>query len=269
MNPHDIYLSREDLMTEEERVDFTARPGDYRLPLFPRNFNMMRLTELPNPEAMEREAFERRRPALGLRPADLDSIQAHIVNPSCVDAQRRRLFSMLKNAMLRALIPTSGAASVPELLDLLREDLKSGPAAIPDWYTFSTVTMGPRKIRYDYCSNRGCMKTEDLTTKFMLCGACQVCIYCGPECQKQDWKARHKQVCKEAKAQRDQAADVGKMMQRLSDVSLVGGAKGPDIDMGSILRGLLPPNIEKKVEKRREHLEKEKERDRPGETFGW
>ena len=269
MNPHDVYLSREDLMTEEERVDFTSVPADYNLPLFPRNFDMMRMTELPAPEALEREAFERRRPALGLRPADLDSIQSHMSNPSYAEPQRRRLFSMLKNSMLRALIPTSGAATVPELLDLLREDLKSGPAAIPEWYTFSTVTMGPRKIGYDFCSTRGCMKTEGLETKFMLCGACSVCVYCGVECQKEDWKARHKQVCKEAKAQREQAAKVGQMMQRLSDVSLVGGARGDAMDIGSIMRGLLPEKVEKKVAKRREHLEKEKDRDRPGETFGW
>jgi len=36
------------------------------------------------------------------------------------------------------------------------------------------------------------LRTEDLKA----CGACKAVFYCGLECQKADWKARHRPLCK-------------------------------------------------------------------------
>ena len=195
MNPDEIYNTREDLMTPSEIEEFHLNPKDVDIDIAPPFYRRL-LLDIPLPDAESRVRFERRLPALGLSSSDIDSILPHVAHPLYRDVQRRIFFRMLRSKMLRALIPVSGAATLEDLVVFLRKDLESGPAKVPDWYTFSTVTMGPRKIGYDSCCNRDCFATEDLTTKFMLCGGCQVCLYCGVDCQKADWKIRHKKVCK-------------------------------------------------------------------------
>ena len=55
--------------------------------------------------------------------------------------------------------------------------------------------MGPRKIGYDPCERRGCLRTETCEgKKFSKCGGCRVPFYCGRDCQAADWAARHKKV---------------------------------------------------------------------------
>ncbi|OBZ76530.1 hypothetical protein A0H81_03534 [Grifola frondosa] len=38
------------------------------------------------------------------------------------------------------------------------------------------------------CSRADCGKLEDKVAEFKRCGGCKEVVYCGPECQKQDWK---------------------------------------------------------------------------------
>jgi hypothetical protein len=47
-----------------------------------------------------------------------------------------------------------------------------------------------------------CCKPEDGATKLLKCSACGCVSYCSSACQKSDWKAGHKQVCKELAASR-------------------------------------------------------------------
>jgi hypothetical protein len=47
-------------------------------------------------------------------------------------------------------------------------------------------------------SNTKCCFIDcDKTERLKLCRSCMVISYCSPECQKRDWKSRHKQQCKE------------------------------------------------------------------------
>mmetsp|Transcript_18182 Transcript_18182/g.45913 ORF Transcript_18182/g.45913 Transcript_18182/m.45913 type:complete len:136 (-) Transcript_18182:609-1016(-) len=88
--------------------------------------------------------------------------------------------------------------------------------------------MVPRKIGYDACDTRGCLRTENFNSPqaFQRCGQCRVVVYCGPECQKADWKARHKHVCKKVKEKRELMKKAGRMLQNLSDFSLSGQEVG-------------------------------------------
>ncbi|KAI3318145.1 hypothetical protein HD806DRAFT_512628 [Xylariaceae sp. AK1471] len=47
------------------------------------------------------------------------------------------------------------------------------------------------------CSNQDCPKTGMLPRdQLKTCAACSAPFYCGRDCQKQDWRARHKPLCK-------------------------------------------------------------------------
>ena len=194
-------------------------------------------------------------------------------------------------------------------------------------YSFSTTTMGPRKIGYDSCEHRGCLRTETVGQKFSKCSSCRVPFYCSRDCQAADWKARHKkvqfevygavkrsgllshtleanckllflsltlprvhfflpfsvpllllrvQVCKAIAQDRERMSRVGKMMQKLSDVSLA-GSDGQDGDIGdgggafaSLLQAMqqggglggLQPDAADAVARRRAHLKAEKKREK-------
>lgn len=49
------------------------------------------------------------------------------------------------------------------------------------------------KLASSRCSHCGC---PEGTSKHKVCSACKKRYYCSVECQKQDWKAKHKQECK-------------------------------------------------------------------------
>ncbi|KAF6261463.1 hypothetical protein COO60DRAFT_1636758 [Scenedesmus sp. NREL 46B-D3] len=51
-----------------------------------------------------------------------------------------------------------------------------------------------------------CCKPEDAATKLLKCSACGCVSYCCSACQKSDWKAGHKQVCKDLAASRAKLA---------------------------------------------------------------
>ncbi|GBE79251.1 hypothetical protein SCP_0204480 [Sparassis crispa] len=48
------------------------------------------------------------------------------------------------------------------------------------------------------CSRPDCGRLEERVAEFKRCGGCKEAVYCGPECQKEDWKV-HKAKCQEAK----------------------------------------------------------------------
>ena len=122
--------------------------------------------------------------------------------------------------------------------------------------------MGPRKIGYDRCAARGCLKTETVESRFPKCTQCMQAHYCSRECQKSDWKARHKKICKTASEGREQMAKVGKMLQFISDASFAGADTGADMSalMSSMHSGQGP--IAEAVKARRKELKDEKNRGR-------
>lgn len=238
MNAEDLYM-REDLMTPEELEEFHFDPSSAEIqtlsPLLRQwilfgnagdedddEFGMLR----PAPEAATRRAFERRPPALGATPALLAELQSHyeLLPP----VQQRMLYRHVRSTMLRQLMSCDGATNINDLVNILQEEMKSGtPSPVPEWYKYSTVTMGPRKIGYDGCSNRDCHRTESHDQpKFANCSKCKVSVYCSRECQVIDWRARHKKVCKKAAEEREKIERVGKMMQGLSDLSMTGQGTG-------------------------------------------
>jgi hypothetical protein len=260
MNIEDLYDDREGLMTADELEDYHHEPSTETIPTYTpamRDWLIRSLVlECPSPEAATRREFERRPPALGASKELLVESRMHakLLPP----VQQRRLFSGLRSKLLRHLIPCSGASTTDQLLDILQAELDSGvPAPIPGWYKFSTVTMGPRKIGYDACSNRGCFQTETLEVSFSRCARCKLPQYCSRECQTGDWKARHKHLCKEAMKQREQMKGVGKMMQAISDMSLTGQL---DSGTGGITAALQDHKTNAAVKERRKQLRAEKKR---------
>jgi hypothetical protein len=253
-----------DLMTPEELEDWHHEPSDdvvSTLPPFWRSMFIMSTGR--SPEAEYRKDFEARPPALGLTGAQINELEAHGNHPQLLPTQRRSLFGNVQSTMLRHLIPASGCATLADLCHALREELQGGtPAPVPDWYVYSTKTMGPRKIGYDACEHRGCLNTETVGAKFSKCSKCRMACYCSRECQGSDWKARHRKVCQAAAKQRDMMARVGEKMQFLSDASLSGGGGGGFADLLARLQaGQGPdPATAAAVAARRAHLKAEKKR---------
>jgi len=85
----------------------------------------------------------------------------------------------MRSQMLRFLISFDGISTIDGLLQNLRNEMEANePAAIPSWYKFRKVTMDPRKIGYDGCSNWGCDKIETLERKSPSCSICEMSNYC-------------------------------------------------------------------------------------------
>eukprot|EP00009_Paramoeba_aestuarina_P008371 CAMPEP_0201509450 /NCGR_PEP_ID=MMETSP0161_2-20130828/2502_1 /ASSEMBLY_ACC=CAM_ASM_000251 /TAXON_ID=180227 /ORGANISM="Neoparamoeba aestuarina, Strain SoJaBio B1-5/56/2" /LENGTH=272 /DNA_ID=CAMNT_0047904401 /DNA_START=45 /DNA_END=863 /DNA_ORIENTATION=- len=255
----DPLCGREDLMTPEELEEWTFEPSGSQIDTIPdscRSF-FFDLDGRPPPEAATRRAFERRPPALGITDDVLKGLREHYAILSSSPVQQRQLSKLVRSTMLRQLISCDGVdrCDLEGHLQILEKERASGvPAPVPEWYKYSTVTMGPRKIGYDECSAPGCPRTEKYgSPKFAFCGGCKVAKYCGKDCQLADWKARHKKVCKECAAQKEQIKMVGKAMQRLSDMSLTGN----DGDIGCMFQNA-PSNPD--VRNRRRELRKEKKR---------
>ena len=47
-----------------------------------------------------------------------------------------------------------------------------------------------------YCAEEACGAKIDINTAAGLCAGCNLVYYCNQDCQKKDWKAGHKLVCK-------------------------------------------------------------------------
>lgn len=159
--------------------------------------------------------------------------------------------------VLKQLIPCSGCSTSEQIIDVLRNEISSGvPASVPGWYKFSTVTIGPRKIGFYYCGNRGCYRTEDCAAPFLACSQCRMAVYCSTECQRADWSARHKKVCKEAAVQKEANKNFGKGFQMLSDMSITGQTTAGM----SLVETIRAAKSNPAVAQRREELNKEKKR---------
>ena len=197
MNADDLYFDHEELMTPEELEDYHREPNSSFMPDLPRAFgSWLRDSMLPAPEAAYRAKFEKRSPALGLSYAMLDEVSTYEKNPAFLPVQRRNLFSLLRCQMLRHLIPCSGCATIDDLLAILHNEISTGiPAAVPKWYKYSTVTMGPRRIGYEYCSKRGCLQTEALEHQFQKCSQCSIPFYCSRECQVRYFNQNYIKIC--------------------------------------------------------------------------
>ena len=85
------------------------------------------------------------------------------------------LIGSIRNKMLRQLIPCSGAQTLDDHLKTLEDEMIRGtPSPVPDWYEFSTVQLGPRRIGYYECENRGCYNTETVDRSFSRCVKCKL-----------------------------------------------------------------------------------------------
>jgi len=267
MNAEDLYCMREDLMTPEELEEHHHDPSFDEIPTYTDALQRWILHGCedddddfairPAPEAATRRDFERRPSAIGATPQLLVELKGHHVLLSPV--QQRMLYRHLRSTMLRQLISCDGAATMDDLVIILREEMDSGTSPVPEWYKYSTVTMGPRKIGYDGCTNRGCNRTEAHDQpRFSSCSKCKVAIYCSRECQAADWKARHKKVCKEAAKEREQITRMGKMMQGISDLSMTG--QDATDSFGNLRTNYREVRRDPAVRERRQRLKAEKKR---------
>ena len=228
--------------------------SDFLTPLF-----MKDMWKVPTPEAQYRADFESRKPALGWTEENLKELIER--NETIRPVEQRLLFRQVRSAMLRCLISASECADLGALVDVLRTELELGvPAAVPEWYVFSAVTMGRRRIGYQSCANRGCLKTEMLSSRnFRKCEQCETVYYCSCECHKADWKARHKHLCKSKASFKKTEDSVAKMFGLLSDASMAGDFPVGHDGLGSMLRASASSTA---VAEYRSALEEEKHRGR-------
>mmetsp|Transcript_12929 Transcript_12929/g.14572 ORF Transcript_12929/g.14572 Transcript_12929/m.14572 type:complete len:229 (-) Transcript_12929:138-824(-) len=217
MNTDDAYCGREDLLTATELDELdgdSSDDDDYdssddEIPTYTPNIKSwlfdFTLHKSAIADAEDQDEFKKRPPALGVTQSLIDETREHekLLTPP----QKRELYGTIKHRMLRVLIPCSGVESTGELLDILEKELKSGkPSPVPDWYEFAPARGGPRKIGYDECQRRECYETESFDKKFARCSNCKQVTYCSRACQVTDWKARHKQNCKQIAKHRDDMA---------------------------------------------------------------
>mmetsp|Transcript_8033 Transcript_8033/g.10078 ORF Transcript_8033/g.10078 Transcript_8033/m.10078 type:complete len:229 (+) Transcript_8033:31-717(+) len=226
MNAEDLYTDREDLMTAEELEDFYHDHSSENIPtLTPsiREWLLINFEDMPSPDVEGKVEFLKRKPAMGTTVEMLEELRKHynILPPG---VQQRNLYNILRSKMLRQLIPCTGVTTLEGLLYILKKELESGiPAPIPNWYKFSKKKWGPRNfLGLEECHARGCSKTESADEKnpYSRCSNCKLVCYCCKDCQVTDWKARHKQVCKNGKKQRDmtkRAAEVIAMFSKQFD----------------------------------------------------
>lgn len=255
----DYMLDREDLMTPQELESIRHDPRSETIPTFPAPVRewLMGDNSYNTPEAATRRAFEKRPPAMGATEKLLNDVAHHYQRLPSV--QQRRLLASIRSRMMRMLISCDGAVTLEDHISILRKEIQTGICGpVPSWYKYSTVTMGPRKIGYFECSHRDCHHTERVDTKFSQCARCKLPSYCSRDCQKVDWKARHKQLCNQQLVEeQEQIVRVGKMLQGLTDLSLTGqGFAG----MRGLHEALDYAKTNPAVRERRRHLRAEKKR---------
>ena len=200
----DVLYQHKELMTPEELEDFEHDPSSSTIDPVPRWF-VNKTMDSPTPDEFDRSRFEKRKPAFGLTLSEIDQLEQHVQNPKMTEGDKRRFFQYLREKMCLSLISPSDCATNSDLCNILRAEVESGvPAPVPEWYTFSEMRFGPRRLGYRKCDSRGCLKTETLLgSRFPQCSSCKLAAYCGKECQTADWKIRHKILCKKAKAEKD------------------------------------------------------------------
>lgn len=214
MRIEDVLYQHEELMTPEELDDFHHEPSTDAIDEIPRWF-LDKTMVFPTPDEFDRSRFEKRKPAFGLTLSEIDQLEQHAQNPKMTEGNKRRFFKHLREMMCRTLISPSDCSTISDLCNILRAEVESGvPAPVPEWYTFSEMRFGPRRLGYRKCDNRGCLKTETLLgSRFPQCSSCKLAAYCGRACQTADWKIRHKILCKEAKAEKDKTKRVSALLE--------------------------------------------------------
>ena len=214
MGIDDVYFDHPELWTEFERRehaddDVVGAPLYHSiLPPFLASVNNKEFDLTA--DGFGKEDFDKRLPAFGWTNTELDQL---ISSAGESDFHDYYIHKNLRRKMCRRLICCSGAKTTKELCEILRAEIESGvPAPVPDWYIFSNVRYGPdtgkgRRFGYNKCANMNgdhmCYETEDMQRQFSQCSQCKLAVYCSEKCQRQDWKARHKVVCKKAKKQHD------------------------------------------------------------------
>lgn len=192
----EVRFSREEFMTPEEMEELDHDFGQEEVSTIPPDIRDI-LAALPVPDSFGKAGFEKRKPALGLSDDQIDSLEEHYYDNLPQGVQQRLLFKYLRSTMLRNLISPSGCREFSDLCNILRDEFFSGtPAPVPHWYLYSKVRNGPRRVGYFRCESRRCWNTESLEIKFLQCGRCLFASYCSRECQVEDWRARHKKLCK-------------------------------------------------------------------------
>lgn len=218
MRASELYIGRPDLMTPEELEEHNFVDVKAKVPMIPSWYRAKLLESLCCiPDEGGRAEFLKRKPALGFTLEELDLLREHVA--LLLPVQRRLLFRMLQNSLATNLICCSGARSTNELLLILENEIKSGqPSPIPPWYKFKGAR--ERGFGYQVCSARGCFATESIDVRFGSCGGCRVAYYCVADCQKNDWKARHKSVCDEAKRIVGKEAEAEYFMKLIQDQNI-------------------------------------------------
>ena len=261
----DLYKEHRDLASplELEDLDFDERFA--RIPTFPAAWNQVKLklsgSHALIPDAMGRSDWEKRSPALGLNEKCFEVLEHHVANPLLLDVQRRQIFRYLRVKMLQQLICCSGAGSVDDLCKILRAELAYGvPAPAPSWYVFSTITMGPRKIGYCSCSNRGCLVTESVeSTPFKKCSRCRLAWYCSEKCQASDWVA-HSVICNESTKSCQKSECAKACIQRITDGEINDLPSTRSNSLCALLDALSLPEVESCIFQWQAYLKKEKNR---------
>lgn len=211
----DVLYQHEKTTTPEEVEDFHHDTSTDAINQIPRWF-ILKTMDAPTPDEFDRSRFERRKPAFGLTLSEIDELEQHAQYPNMTQGSQRRFFRYLREAMCRSLISPSDCSTLSELCNILRAEVKSGvPAPVPEWYTFSEMRYGPRRLGYCKCDNRGCLKTETLLvwSVFTKCSSCKWAAYCSRDCQAADWNFRHKSLCKQAKTERDHMLRVSAVLE--------------------------------------------------------
>jgi hypothetical protein len=74
--------------------------------------------------------------------------------------------------------------------------------------TIATGSAGPAQPTR-YCSNESCTRGKALESP-LKCAACARVFYCGRDCQRADWVARHKIVCRQLQAETAMQAEAAR-----------------------------------------------------------
>ena len=163
-------------MSPERREEWNHNPQDDKIPTYSpklRAWLVENLNDIPPPDAEYKSKFLARKPALAATPDLLKELEDHFhrVTP----LQQRMLLGAIREKMLRQLIPCSGAITFEDHTKILKAEMASGtPSPVPDWYEFSAVQFGPRRIGYYQCENQGCYKTETVDKSFSRCVKCKL-----------------------------------------------------------------------------------------------
>lgn len=137
---------------------------------------LIRLKNLPLPNEEDWEAFQNRRPALGISHDDAKLVP----------------FTILRQKMLEQFIECDFARSQEALLDYLNIERNFGLSKLPEWYDPSNS----HKIGYQRCGCRTCFHSETLQIQFDPCPQCNKVFYCPRKrCRAKDWRLRHEAEC--------------------------------------------------------------------------